>query len=136
MVALVDEDTLAFNKIMAAFAFPKGTEDEKRLRTDAIQEATKYATLVPFKTMEASFASLEIIKAMAEVGNPNSVSDVGVGALCARSAVLGAWLNVRINAKGLTDKAFTADILKRGNEMALEVQGKESAILKIVSDKL
>ncbi len=136
LVALVDEDTLAFNKIMAAFGLPKASDEEKKIRTDAIQEATKYATLVPFKTMEAAFASLELIKAMAEVGNPNSVSDAGVGALCARSAVLGAWLNVRINAKGLTDKAFSADLLKRGNEMALAVQAKESEILKIVSDKL
>lgn len=136
LMQLVDEDTAAFKRIMAAYAMPKTSEEEKKLRSTAIQEATKYATLVPFRTMEAAFASLDLIKAMAEIGNPNSVSDAGVGALCARSAVLGAWLNVRTNTKGLDDKVFTSDILKRGNEMALKVQEKESEILRIVSEKL
>lgn len=136
LVSLVDEDTNAFNKIMTALGLPKTTDEEKKSRTAAIQEATKYATEVPFKVMQVTLRSMDIIKAMAETGNPNSVTDAGVGALCARSAVMGAYLNVRVNAQGLQDRAFADDIIKKGEELQMKAQQLEAAILKIVTDKL
>ena len=136
LVKLVDEDTNAFNKIMSAFALPKASEEEKKSRTEAIQEATKYATEIPFKVMEISFAAMEIIKAMAENGNPNSVSDAGVGALCARSAVMGAYLNVKINAKGLSDKKFADDIIAKGKAIEEKTKVLETEILIVVNGKL
>ena len=136
LLALVDEDTAAFNKVIDAFGMPKSSEQEKAARTDAIQEATKYATEVPFRTMERAFAAFEIIKAMAEHGNPNSVSDAGVGALCARSAVLGAFLNVKINAAGLKDRSFAEDVLKRGAEIERHTIELESEIMAIVNGKI
>ncbi|MGE0637388.1 MAG: glutamate formimidoyltransferase [Bacteroidia bacterium] len=136
LLKLVDEDTNAFNKIMSAFGLPKATDEEKKARKQAIQDATKYATEVPFKVMQLSCSSLEIIKAMAETGNPNSVSDAGVGALCARSAVMGAFLNVKINASGLDDKEFVKDILAKGQEIENKAQVEETAILKIVNSKI
>lgn len=136
LLRLVDEDTNAFNRIMAAFSLPKGTEEEKSARTAAIQAATKYATEVPFRVMETAFASMEVIQAMAETGNPNSVSDAGVGALAARSAVMGAYLNVKINAAGLTDKTFAADILAKGAAIQDKAIRLEDAILKVVNEKI
>ena len=136
LLVMVDEDTRAFNKIMDAFGLPKSNDEEKKLRTEAIQSATKYATEIPFKVMELSFASMKIIKAMAETGNPNSVSDAGVGALCARSAVMGAYLNVKINASGLTDKAFAESILKKGKAIQEEAMKAETEILEIVNSKI
>ncbi len=136
LIRLVDEDTNAFNKIMDAFGMPKGTDREKADRTQAIQDATKYAIEIPFKVMEMSFASFEIIKAMAETGNPNSVSDAGVGALAARSAVMGAFLNVKINASGLKDKAFVDNIIIRGNEIQNNAIKLENEILAIVNSKI
>jgi glutamate formiminotransferase/formiminotetrahydrofolate cyclodeaminase len=136
LLQLVDADTRAFNGIMTAFGLPKNTAEEKTARTQAIQEATKFAIEIPFKVMQAAFAGMEIIKAMAETGNPNSVSDAGVGALCARSAVMGAFMNVRINAAGYDDKAFATDIIARGKvieEKAIALEGK---ILKIVNEKI
>src|SRR5699024_10537849 len=105
LLMLVDEDTEAFNRIMDVFAMPKGTDAEKAARAKALQEATLYATQVPLRTMKASVKVFDIVKAMADQGNPNSVSDAGVGALMARSAVLGAMLNVKINAAGLKDRS-------------------------------
>ena len=99
---------------MNAFGLPKSTDAEKAARTLAIQEATKFAIEIPFKVMELSLQSMEIIKAMAEIGNPNSVSDAGVGALCARSAVMGAFMNVRINASGYSDKTYVDAVISRG----------------------
>lgn len=136
LLKLVDEDTNAFNKIMAAFGLPKATDEEKKARTQAIQDATKYATEVPFRVMQLSYSSLEIIKAMAETGNPNSVSDAGVGALCARSAVMGAFLNVKINASGLDDKEFAKVIVAKGQEIESKTQSAEAEILKIVNSKI
>jgi len=136
LVKLVDADTRAFNQIMNAFALPKGNEAEKSIRSKAIQDATKYAIEIPFKVMETAYASMEVIKAMAEVGNPNSVSDAGVGALCVRSAVMGAFMNVRINAAGYDDKNFVADIVSRGNEIENKTIAMETEILKIVNDKI
>ncbi|MCB0568906.1 MAG: glutamate formimidoyltransferase, partial [Phaeodactylibacter sp.] len=98
LLRLVDEDTRAFNRIIEAVRLPKETEAEKRARAEAMEEATKYATEIPFRTMELAFRSFDVIKAMAQAGNPNSASDAGVGALCARAAIMGAYLNVRINA--------------------------------------
>ena len=136
LLQLVDEDTRAFNKIMNAFGLPKSTDEEKAARTEAIQSATKYATEVPFKVMELSLASFDVIAAMAEHGNPNSVSDAGVGALCARTAVMGAYLNVKINASGLKDKNFVENILKRGQEIQDAAIKFEQKILDIVNKKI
>jgi glutamate formiminotransferase/formiminotetrahydrofolate cyclodeaminase len=136
LTKLVDLDTAAFNKIMSAFGLPKGTDEEKTARKQAIQDATKYAIEVPFKVMQLSYDSLSIIKAMAEIGNPNSVSDAGVGALCARSAVMGAFMNVRINASGYDDKAFVNDIIAKGKDIESNTITLETEILKIVNDKI
>ena len=136
LLRMVDEDTHAFNKIMNAFALPKATDEEKKQRTQAIQDATKYAIEVPFKVMELCYASLEVIKAMVEQGNPNSITDAGVGALCARTAVMGAYMNVRINASGLNDKVFTADIIAKGKAIEEKTQAAEAEILKLVNAKI
>lgn len=136
LLALVDEDTLAFNKIMAAFGLPKSSDEDKKARTRAIQEATKYATEVPFKVMQLSYESMAIIEAMAKIGNPNSISDAGVGALCARTAVMGAYLNVKINAKGLTDKKFARSIVLKGKNIEEKAKKMESSILAVVRRKI
>ncbi len=136
LMALVDEDTNAFNKIMNAFGLPKNSEQEKAIRDAAIQEATKYATEVPFKTIEKALSSFEIIKSMVESGNPNSVTDAGVGALCARSAVMGAFLNVKINASGLKDKKFAEEIIGKAEAMQQQALALEEEILKAVNDKI
>jgi glutamate formiminotransferase/formiminotetrahydrofolate cyclodeaminase len=136
LLALVDEDTDAFNTVMAAFSLPKTTDQEKASRSEAIQAATRLAAEIPFRTMERALESFEIIRAMAEIGNPNSVSDAGVGALCARSAVRGAFLNVKINAAGLKDRAFAAGIVSRGSEIEQRAAGLEAEILAIVNKKI
>lgn len=136
LLHLVDEDTNAFNKIMDAFGLPKKTDEEKAARSAAIQEATKYATEVPFHTMQEAFKTFDIVQAMAEIGNPNSVTDAGVGALCARSAVLGAHLNVQINASSLKDEAFKKDILAKAADIAKQAEAREAEILKIVASKI
>jgi glutamate formiminotransferase/formiminotetrahydrofolate cyclodeaminase len=136
LMKLVDADTAAFNRIMTAFGLPKGTDEEKKVRTQTIQDATKFAIEIPFKVMELSYESMDIIKAMAENGNPNSVSDAGVGALCARSAVMGAFMNVRINAAGYEDKNFVNDIIAKGKDIEQKTIAKETAILKVVNEKI
>ena len=136
LVSLVDEDTAAFDKIMAAFGLPKGTEEEKQARADAIEEATLYASQVPLRTMKASFRVFEVARAMATEGNPNSVSDAGVGALAARSAVLGACLNVKINAVGLVDKVKAAELISEAEEIAAKAVKEETEILEIVNNKI
>ena len=136
LLHLVDEDTEAFNRIMAVFAMPKTTDEEKAARSAALQVATLYATEVPLRTMKAAERVFEIVKAMAEQGNPNSVSDAGVGALAARSAVLGARLNVRINAAGLKDKAKAAELVGEADEIAARVVAMEQEVLKIVEEKI
>lgn len=136
LLMLVDEDTNAFNRVMDAFGLPKGSEEEKASRSAAIQEATRYATEVPFRTMQRAFDAFEVIKAMAEEGNPNSVSDAGVGALCARSAVIGAYLNVKINVAGLKDRNFADDILARAAEIERHAIEAEADILAIVNAKI
>ena len=136
LLALVDEDTEAFNRIMAVFAMPKTTAEEKAARSAALQSATLYATEVPLKTMKAAYECFEIIKAMAETGNPNSVSDAGVGALAARSAVLGAELNVKINAAGLKDREVAERLISEANEIARKAVAQEAEILQIVNQKI
>ena len=136
ILKLVDADTAAFTHIMQAFALPKATDDEKVTRTQAIQAATKYAIEIPFKVMETAYASMEVIKAMAATGNPNSVSDAGVGALCARSAVMGAFMNVRINAAGYNDKDFVNDIIAKGNAIEDKTIALEAEILGLVNEKI
>jgi glutamate formiminotransferase / formiminotetrahydrofolate cyclodeaminase len=136
LLQLVDADTKAFNGIMHAMSLPKGTDEEKAARKKAISEATKVAIEIPFKVMKLSYDSMEVIKAMAETGNPNSVSDAGVGALCARSAVMGAFMNVRINAAGYDDKSFVEDVIKKGKEIEKKTIALEAQILEVVNDKI
>lgn len=136
LIHLVDEDTSAFNKIMDAFGLPKSTDQEKTDRTNAIQQATKYAIEIPFRVMKKSFEAFEIIRAMAETGNPNSVTDAGVGALAVRSAIMGAFLNVRINAAGLKDKAFVEKIITEGTEIEKKAKQTEDEIMFIVNSKI
>ena len=113
LLFLVDEDTNAFNKIIDGFRMPKDTDLEKKIRLDAIEDATKYATEIPFKVMETSFKSMEVMQAMLQDGLKNSLSDAGVGVLCARAAVIGAYFNVRINAKDIKDRDFATAILSK-----------------------
>ena len=136
LLHLVDEDTNAFNKIMDAFGLPKKTDDEKKARTAAIQEATKYATEVPFRTMQKAFEAFEVINAMVEIGNPNSVTDAGVGALCARSAVIGAGLNVKINAASLKDEEFKTKILADAAAIEAKAIAEEQRLLAEVNKKI
>lgn len=136
LIKMVDEDTKAFNKIMDAFSLPKATDEEKKSRKQAIQAATQYAIEVPFKVMQLCSDSLPVIKAMAEIGNPNSVSDAGVGALCARAAIYGAFLNVRINASGLDDKAYAEEKIAAGKALLDNAIAAEKEILAIVESKL
>ncbi len=136
LVGLVDEDTAAFDRIMAAFGMPKGSEEEKTVRAQAIEDATLYASQVPLRTMKASFKVFELARAMAAEGNPNSVSDAGVGALAARSAVLGACLNVKINAVGLNDKAKAAELIAEAESLAAKAVQEEKGILDIVNGKI
>ncbi|MCB0741390.1 MAG: cyclodeaminase/cyclohydrolase family protein, partial [Chitinophagaceae bacterium] len=136
LVNLVDADTKAFNGIMQAFSLPKTTEEEKQARHTAIQEATKFAIDIPFRVMELACNSMEIIKAMALIGNPNSVSDAGVGAVCALAAVKGAFLNVRINAMDYDDKNFVNLMLEKGKTIEEKATLLETEILNIVHAKL
>ena len=129
LLKMVDKDTEAFNQIMEAFQLPKGSEEEINIRKVAIEEATKQAILIPFNTMELCYASMEVMQKMVEIGNPNSITDAGVGAISARGGVLGAWLNVKINAKDLEDKTFVADILSKGQEIVEKTRELEQNIL-------
>lgn len=117
LLTLVDEDTNAFNKIMNAFGLPKGTDEEKKARTHAIEDATKYACEIPFKVMETAYSILPMLAAMVEQGNPNSITDAGVGVLCVKTAVRGAYFNVLVNAQGLKDRAFAEDIKSRAKQI-------------------
>lgn len=136
LLALVDEDTAAFNKIMDVFAMPKNTPEEKEARAAAMQVATLYATEVPLRTMKAAYKAFDVVRAMAEEGNPNSVSDAGVGALAARSAVMGACLNVKINAAGLKDREVAERFINEANEIQALAQQAEKEILEIVESKI
>ena len=136
LLKLVDEDTRSFNAIIQAIRLPKSSEEEKAQRHQAIQDATKYAIEVPFTVMQASLDSFEVIKAMADFGNPNSVTDAGVGALCARAAVHGAYMNVQINTMDLEDKVFVADILEKGKAMTEQADALEAEIRATVNSKI
>ncbi|MDR1544918.1 MAG: glutamate formimidoyltransferase [Prevotellaceae bacterium] len=136
LLHLVDEDTAAFNKIMEVFSMPKTTDEEKSRRSKALQEATLYATEVPLQTMETSLQVFDLVKVMAQDGNPNSVSDAGVGALVVRAAVLGAYLNVKINASGLKDREIAEKLLSQAKEIAEKAENFEKEVLKIVNSKI
>lgn len=136
LMFLVDEDTRSFNAIMDAFALPKGTEDEKAARSSAIQKATKGAIMAPFRVMQEIHKLLPILEVMVDKGNPNSASDGGVGMLCARAAMHGAWMNVRINASGLKDKEWLSVIMLEGEKMVLDADAREKAIMDSLVDKL
>lgn len=136
LLRLVDEDTQAFNKIMDAFVLPKKTEEEKKVRKEAIEEASKQAMEIPYKVMETALSSIAVMRAMAENGNPNSASDAGVGALCALTAVEGAYLNVKINAMSIMDKKFTEDMLIRAEEVAQKARSCRNMIMETVEQKI
>ena len=136
LLRLIDDDTDAFNKIMAAFGLSRTTPEEKKARDAAIQAATREAIEVPFRVMQVALDSLAVAKAMAETGNPASASDAGVAVLAARSAVMGAYLNVKINAAGVENKVWMTDILTRGKAMQEQATALEREILEIVESKL
>jgi glutamate formiminotransferase/formiminotetrahydrofolate cyclodeaminase len=133
---MVDLDTKAFNKIMTAFGLPKATDEEKKIRTQAINDATKFAIEVPFMVMNLAHDSMPLIKTMVEIGNPNSVTDAGVAALCARSAVLGAYMNVRINCSGYDDKAFVSKMIEEGKKIEQNALKLEAEIIAAVNAKI
>lgn len=136
LLRMVDEDTLAFNMLIEAFSLPKKTDEEKVLRQNAVQEATKNAILVPLNVMEIAFTAFELISEMVEKGNPNSVSDAGVGALALLACIKGAFLNVKINASGLNDKDFVKKVIDRGHEIEAKSIDAEEAILIIINSKI
>ena len=136
LLYLVDEDTAAFNKIMDVFGMPKGTDEEKAARAEAMEVATLYATQVPLRTMKAAYKAFDVVRAMAEEGNPNSVTDAGVGAMAARSAVMGACLNVKINAAGLKDRAVADALVKEAEDIQALAQKAEAEILAVVESKI
>lgn len=136
LLKLVDDDTLAFNKLMEAFALPKKTDTEKDNRHKAIQAATENASQIPLKTMQLCLQSMQIALAMVQNGNPNSVTDAGVGAIAACAGVKGAFLNVKINAAGIDNKNFVNDIINQGNEILQQALMLETQITNIVDDKI
>ena len=136
LIALVDEDTEAFNRIMAVYSMPKGTEAERAARATALEDATLYATEVPLRTMKAAFDTFDLLQAMATEGNPNSVSDAGVGALAAEAAVAGAGLNVRINAAGLADREAAGRLVAEANDLCARAAVRRAEILDIVNSKI
>ncbi len=133
LIQLVDEDTAAFNRIMAALGMPKSSEEEKAARRAALQEATLYATQVPLQTMKAAYATFDLLEAMARHGNPASVSDAGVGALAAEAGVQGAGLNVRINAAGLADRTVAEALTAEAADIAADAAARRADILAIVN---
>jgi glutamate formiminotransferase/formiminotetrahydrofolate cyclodeaminase len=136
LLRLVDEDTNAFNRIMNAYQLPNSNEIEKEGRKKAIIEATKYAIEIPYQVMEASYHSMALIKKMTEIGLPSSISDAGVGALCARSAVYGAYLNVKINLKDLNDAAFKENMISKAEILLKKALEEEKIILDVVRKKI
>jgi len=136
LLKLVDEDTKSFNQIMAGFSLPKNTEEEKVARTNAIEEATKYACEVPFKVMQLSFQSLDLLKAMIEKGNPNSITDAGVGVLCVKTAVRGAYFNVLVNANGLKDKNWANNMIQNAKDLLAKNHAAADQLLNQVETAL
>lgn len=136
LLALVDEDTAAFNRIMDAFRLPNKSDEEKVARQNAVQAATRHAIEVPFRVMGEALAAMEVAEVMVRDGQPSSVTDAAVGAACLRTAVLGAFLNVQVNSKDLDDKAYVADVLARGQAMLAEAEKREAAILAQTREKI
>ncbi|MDT0552285.1 glutamate formimidoyltransferase [Urechidicola vernalis] len=136
LLFLVDEDTNAFNKIIDGFRMPKSTNEEKQLRKTAIQDATKYASEIPFEVMKTAFESMEVMEAMLEHGLQSSLSDAGVGAICARTAVLGAYFNVRINVKDITDRAYAESLLKNAADIYTKTLEREANIIALLDSKI
>ena len=136
LLHLVDEDTKAFNKIIEGFRMPKGSDEEKAIRRSAIEEATKYATEIPFQVMETAYNSMEVMEAMVKEGLPSSLSDAGVGVLCARSAVIGAYFNVRINAKDIKDRKFADSILAKSEKIYTSAVRKEKEVIAYIDNKM
>ena len=136
LLFLVDEDTNAFNKIIDGFRMPKSTPEEVKIRKEAIENATKYATEIPFKVMETAYNSMEVMMIMAKKGIQNSLSDAGVGALCARTAVVGAYFNVRINAKDIKDRAFAEEILFKAKEIYDKTNSLENEMIQLIDSKI
>lgn len=136
LLKLVDEDTNAFNKIMKCYSLPKTTVEEKEIRTAAIQKTTKYAAEVPLKVMHLCYQAMEVIKVIAKIGNPTSISDVGVGVLCARAAIRGAFLNVKINSTLLTDKLFSEKLINEANVIDEKACLLEAEIIKMIELKI
>jgi glutamate formiminotransferase/formiminotetrahydrofolate cyclodeaminase len=136
LLKLVDEDTKSFNQIMAGFSLPKNTEEEKVARTNAIEEATKYACEVPFKVMQLSYQSLDLLKAMIEKGNPNSITDAGVGVLCVKTAVRGAYFNVLVNANGLKDKEWANKMIQNAKDLLAKNHAEADQLLNQVETAL
>jgi glutamate formiminotransferase/formiminotetrahydrofolate cyclodeaminase len=129
LLILVDEDTNAFNKIMNAFGLPKSNDEEKKARTQAIEDATKYACDIPYKIMETAYSILPMLSAMVDQGNPNSITDAGVGVLCVKTAVRGAYFNVLVNAQGLKDRAFAEDIKSRAKQILDKNHAEADALI-------
>ena len=136
MIHLVDEDTAAFNKIITAIRMPKGTDEEKQIRAKAIEDATKYAIEVPFKTMRLADQVFEVAEVMIEKGNPTSVTDAGVGALCARAASVAAYLNVLVNCKDLDDEAYVQEITEKANQLKDRAEKREKSLSELVINRI
>ena len=136
LLHLVDEDTVSFNKIMEAFGLPKKTEAEKNARHEAIQAATKYAIEIPFRTLKKSFEVFEICQAMVKIGNPNSITDAGVGILCAKAACYGAFMNMQINAGSLEDKNFVENVLAEGKNILAKADAMEKEYTTMVMKQI
>ena len=136
LLFLVDEDTHAFNKIIDGFRMPKDTDDEKEARALAIENATIYATEIPFKVMETAFQSMEVMQAMLKDGLQNSLSDAGVGVLCARTAVIGAYFNVRINAKDIKNREFAEKILAKAASIYQQTIAIENDTIAYIDSKM
>jgi glutamate formiminotransferase/formiminotetrahydrofolate cyclodeaminase len=136
LLFLVDEDTRAYDRIIACFGMPKGTDEEKAARKAAITEATKGAINTPLRTMQVCVESMALMKAMAEKGLPASVSDAGVGALCARTGAIGGYLNVRINCAGMEDEAFKADVLKQAEALKAKAEALEAEVMALTLAKV
>ncbi|PJB13844.1 MAG: glutamate formimidoyltransferase [Flavobacteriales bacterium CG_4_9_14_3_um_filter_32_8] len=136
LIQLVDEDTNAFNKIIDSFRMPKNTDKEKIARATSIEEATKYATQIPFKVMETAYNSMEVAQAMLKIGLPSSLSDAAVGILCAKTAVTGAYFNVKINAKTIKDRSFAEEIIKRGEEIYQKTIKIEQETIALINSKM
>ena len=136
LLFLVDEDTNAFNKIIDGFRMPKSNSEEIEARKEAIENATKYATEIPFQVMETAYNSMEVMQAMIKEGMQTSLSDAGVGVLCARTAVVGAYFNVRINAKDIKDRVYAEDILRKAKAVYTKTLQIENEVMEYIDAKM